>query len=120
MDSVLLLLGASIFITNIHYVFLIIAILSAFIPYLIPKFFEGYMDRQRVVNSKASEDYISFVKEGVLGVETIRDYHIEDNFIEDFSKYKNVCKLDCNNNTTLRIYMQEGRKKPRICYERLL
>lgn len=89
MDSVLLLLGASISITNIHYVFLIIAILSAFIPYLIPKFFEGYMDRQRVVNSKASEDYISFVKEGVLGVETIRDYHIEDNFIEDFSKYKN-------------------------------
>lgn len=89
MDSVLLLLGASIFITNIHYVFLIIAILSAFIPYLIPKFFEGYMDRQRVVNSKASEDYISFVKEGVLGVETIRDYHIEDNFIEDFSRYKN-------------------------------
>lgn len=89
MDSVLLLLGASISITNIHYVFLIIAILSAFIPYLIPKFFEGYMDIQRVVNSKASEDYISFVKEGVLGVETIRDYHIEDNFIEDFSKYKN-------------------------------
>lgn len=89
MDSVLLLLGASIFITNIHYVFLIIAILSAFIPYLIPKFFEGYMDRQRVVNSKASEDYISFVKEGVLGVETIRDYHIEDNYIEDFSRYKN-------------------------------
>lgn len=89
MDSVLLLLGASISITNIHYVFLIIAILSAFIPYLIPKFFEGYMDRQRVVNSKASEDYISFVKEGVLGVETIRDYHIEDNFIEDFSRYKN-------------------------------
>lgn len=89
MDSVLLLLGASISITNIHYVFLIIAILSAFIPYLIPKFFEGYMDRQRVINSKASEDYISFVKEGVLGVETIRDYHIEDNFIEDFSKYKN-------------------------------
>ena len=89
MDSVLLLLGASISITNIHYVFLIIAILSAFIPYLIPKFFESYMDRQRVVNSKASEDYISFVKEGVLGVETIRDYHIEDNFIEDFSKYKN-------------------------------
>lgn len=89
MDSVLLLLGASISITNIHYVFLIIAILSAFIPYLIPKFFEGYMDRQRVVNSKASEDYISFVKEGVLGVETIRDYHIEDNFIENFSKYKN-------------------------------
>lgn len=89
MDSVLLLLGASISITNIHYVFLIIAILSAFIPYLIPKFFEGYMDRQRILNSKASEDYISFVKEGVLGVETIRDYHIEDNFIEDFSKYKN-------------------------------
>lgn len=89
MDSVLLLLGASIFITNIHYVFLIIAILSAFIPYLIPKFFEGYMDRQRVVNSKASEDYISFVKEGVLGVETIRDYHIEDNILEDFSRYKN-------------------------------
>lgn len=89
MDSVLLLLGASISITNIHYVFLIIAILSAFIPYLIPKFFEGYMDRQRVVNSKASEDYISFVKEGVLGVETIRDYHIEDNYIEDFSRYKN-------------------------------
>ncbi len=89
MDSVLLLLGASISITNIHYVFLIIAILSAFIPYLIPKFFESYMDRQRVVNSKASEDYISFVKEGVLGVETIRDYHIEDNFIEDFSRYKN-------------------------------
>lgn len=89
MDSVLLLLLASISITNIHYVFLIIAILSAFIPYLIPKFFESYMDRQRVVNSKASEDYISFVKEGVLGVETIRDYHIEDNFIEDFSKYKN-------------------------------
>lgn len=89
MDSVLLLLGASISITNIHYVFLIIAILSAFIPYLIPKFFEGYMDRQRVINSKASEDYISFVKEGVLGVETIRDYHIEDNYIEDFSKYKN-------------------------------
>lgn len=89
MDSVLLLLGASISITNIHYVFLIIAILSALIPYLIPKFFEGHMDRQRVVNSKASEDYISFVKEGVLGVETIRDYHIEEKFIEDFSKYKN-------------------------------
>lgn len=89
MDSVLLLLGASISITNIHYIFLIIAILSSFIPYVIPKFFEGYMDRQRVINSKDSENYISFVKEGVLGVETIRDYHIEDNFIEDFSKYKN-------------------------------
>lgn len=93
LDSVILLLGATFYITKIHYIFFVIALLSTFIPYFVPKLYEGAMDRQRVTNSKACEDYMAFVKEGVLGIETIRDYHIEEDILGEFSKYnRNVLK----------------------------
>lgn len=78
LDGAVLLAFAAGSILSIHWSFLLIALVSTFIPNIIPTFFASELKDRRDKASETSESFLQYVKESVLGMRVIRDFAIEE------------------------------------------
>lgn len=98
-DNSILLIIACLGIFAIHPIFLLIALISTFIPYIIPKLYSKKLKERNKAVSEKSESFIGFAKEAILGLNVIRDFSLEDKKIDEFDQ-ANSDKLEAENALT--------------------
>lgn len=85
-ESVMLLLISSFSLLKMNFILVLIAFLTTFIPMGIPKIFGSRLSKMRERVAGFSEAHNNYVKQSVLGIETIKSYRIENQTMDIYNQ----------------------------------